>query len=90
MRLVGAQAKESSTPVYAATFGSVEQTGRRWGHCARQAGWGLNSRIHAVADGALWICRQSREVFGAQGHFVNAHQDLTHFGSRKIDPGAGG
>lgn len=70
MRLVGAQARESSTAVYAATFGSVEQTGRRWGHCARQAGWGLNSRIHAVADGALWICRQSQEVFGAQGHFL--------------------
>lgn len=70
MRLVGAQAKESATAVYAATFDSVEQTGRRWGHCARQAGWGLNSRIHAVADGAPWICRQSREVFGAQGHFL--------------------
>jgi hypothetical protein len=70
MRLVGAQAKESATAVYAATFGSVEQTGRRWGHCARQAGWGLNSRIHAVADGAPWICLQSREVFGAQGHFL--------------------
>lgn len=70
MRLVGAQAKESATAVYAATFGSVEQTGRRWGHCARQAGWGLNSRIHAVADGAPWIYLQSREVFGAQGHFL--------------------
>jgi len=70
MRLVGAQAKESAAPIYAATFGSVEQTGRRWGHCARQAGWGLNSRIHTVADGAPWICRQSREVFGAQGHFL--------------------
>lgn len=70
MRLVAAQARESASPVYAATFGSVEQTGRRWGHCARQAGWGLNSRIHAVADGAPWICLQSREVFGAQGHFL--------------------
>lgn len=70
MRLVGAQAKESAAPVYAATFGSVEQTGRRWGHCARQAGWGLNSRIHAVADGAPWICLQSQEVFRQQGHFL--------------------
>lgn len=70
MRLVAAQAKESVTPVYAATFGSVEQTGRRWGHCARQAGWGLNSRIHALADGAPWIRRQSQEVFGEQGRFL--------------------
>jgi hypothetical protein len=38
MRLVAAQAFDSATTVYAATFGSVEETGRRWGHCARQAG----------------------------------------------------
>ncbi len=41
MRLIAAQAKDSATAVYAATFGSVAETGRRWGHCARQAGWGL-------------------------------------------------
>ena len=70
MRLVAAQAKDSVTTVYAATFGSVEQTGRRWGHCARQAGRGLNTRIHALADGAPWIRLQCREVFGEQGHFL--------------------
>lgn len=70
MRLVAAQAKDSTTTVYGATFGSVAETGRRWGHCTRQAGWGLNSRIHAVGDGADWIRLQCREVFGAQGHFL--------------------
>ena len=70
MRLVAAQAKESVTTLYAATFGSVEQTGRRWGHCTRAAGWGLNSRIHALADGAPWIRLQCQEVFGEQGHFL--------------------
>ena len=70
MRLTAAQADNSATPVYAATFGSVEDTGRRWGHCARQAGWGSNSQIHAVGDGADWIRLQSREVFRAQGTFL--------------------
>ncbi len=70
MRLVAAQPKDSVTTLYAATFGSVEETGRRWGHCAKQAGWGLNSRIHAVGDGAEWIRLQSREIFGEQGHFL--------------------
>lgn len=70
MRLVAAQAKDSSTTVYGATFGSVEDTGRRWGHVTRQAGWGLNSRIHTVGDGAEWIELQSREVFGEQGRFL--------------------
>jgi hypothetical protein len=70
MRLVAAQAKDSVSTIYGATFGSVEETGRRWGHCARQAGWGLNSHIHAGGDGAGWIRRQSREVFREQGTFL--------------------
>lgn len=70
MRLVAAQAKGSATTVYAATFGSVTETGRRWGHCAKQTGWGLNSRIHVVGDGAEWIRLQSQEIFGKQGHFL--------------------
>jgi hypothetical protein len=70
MRLVAAQAQASATTVYAATFGSVAEVGRRWGHCARDAGWGLNSQIHAVGDGADWIRRQSREVFREQGTFL--------------------
>lgn len=70
MRLTAAQAKDSVTTVYGATFGSVEETGRRWGHCARQAGWGLNSRIHALGDGAEWIRLQCQEVFESQGHFL--------------------
>ena len=40
------------------------------GHCTRAAGWGLNSRIHAVGDGAEWIRWQCREVFGDQGHLL--------------------
>ena len=70
MRLVAAQAKGSVTTVYGATFGTVEETGRRWGHCVLEAGWGLNSRIHAVADGAEWIRLQSQEVFQKQGFFL--------------------
>jgi hypothetical protein len=70
MKLVAAQAKDSATTWYGATFGPVEGAGRRWGHCAREAGWGLNSQIHAVGDGAEWIRRQSREVFGKQGNFL--------------------
>jgi hypothetical protein len=52
---------------YAATFGEVDQVGRRWGHCARRAGWGLGSHIHALGDGAEWVQLQTAEVFGTQG-----------------------
>jgi hypothetical protein len=70
MRLVAAQAKDSATTTYGATFGNVEAAGRRLGHCTREAGWGLDSQIHAVGDGAEWIRLQCGEVFGKQGTFL--------------------
>lgn len=70
MRLVAAQAKDAASAVYGATFGSVEETGRRWGHCTRLAGWGANSSIHVLGDGAEWIRLQSQEVFQNQGKFL--------------------
>jgi hypothetical protein len=79
MRLVAAQAKDSATTCYGATFGSVEETGRRWGHCTRQAGWGLNSHVHAIGDGADWIRRQSQEVFREQGTFLCDFYHLSEY-----------
>lgn len=70
MRLVAAQAKDSATAVYGATFGSVEEAGRRWGHCTRLADWGANSSIHVLGDGAPWIRLQGQEVFQGQGTFL--------------------
>jgi len=66
MRLVAAQAQGSCSAVYAATFGSVDEAARRWAHCTRDVGWGLNSQIHVVADGAEWIRIQCEKIFGNQ------------------------
>jgi hypothetical protein len=73
MRLLAAQAHGSCQTNYAATFQSVDEAGRRWGHCARDVGWGFNTRIHVVADGAPWIALQGDAVFG------DAHQMLCDF-----------
>jgi hypothetical protein len=70
MRLTAAQAQGKEETFYAATFSEVDEVGRRWGHCARSAGWGLNSEIHALGDGAEWIRLQTREVFGLRGKFL--------------------
>jgi hypothetical protein len=64
IRLLAAQPHQSLQTTYAATFGSVQEAGRRWGHAAKKAGRALASRIHVVADGAEWIALQCREVFG--------------------------
>jgi len=70
IRLCAAQAKDKADTKYAATFEDVDEVGRRWAHCARSAGWGLNSEVHAVGDGAEWIRLQTHEVFGLQGTFL--------------------
>jgi len=70
IRLTAAQALGKTETFYAATFGEVDEAGRRWGHCARRAGRGLNSQIHALGDGAEWIRLQTRNVFGPQGAFL--------------------
>jgi hypothetical protein len=64
IRLLASQPHNSLQTTYAATFGSVQEAGRRWGHTAQAAGRALASRIHVVADGAEWIALQTREVFG--------------------------
>lgn len=70
IRLCAAQAQGKADTIYAATFAGVDEVGRRWGHCARSAGWGLNSQVHALGDGAEWIRRQTHEIFGLQGTFL--------------------
>jgi len=70
MRLVAAQAQGSVKTVFGATFGDTAQTGERWGHCVKDAGWALSNQIHVVGDGAEWIRLQSREVFGDQHRFL--------------------
>jgi hypothetical protein len=70
IRLAAAQTLGQTATFYAATFGDVDEVGRRLGHCARRAGRGLQSQIHALGDGAEWIRLQTRQVFGEQGTFL--------------------
>jgi hypothetical protein len=70
-KLCLAHAKGSQTPVYAGTIeGGVETAGRQLLACAVRAGFGANSHVHAVGDGAPWIVGQVEEQFGAQGSYL--------------------
>ena len=74
-RLVAACAQGSATTHYGATLHDVADTGLRWAQCVKAAGWGLNTRIHALGDGAPWIAEQARVQFGTQGRYT---LDLYH------------
>jgi hypothetical protein len=66
-----AHAKGSRTPVYGGGIeGGVEEAGRRLFACAVRAGFGADSRVHAVGDGAPWIVGQIDDLFGEQGSYL--------------------
>ncbi len=66
-----AHAKGSRSPVYGGGIeGGVEVAGRRLFDCAVRAGFGADSHVHAVGDGAPWIVGQIEERFGAQGSYL--------------------
>ena len=66
-----AHAKGSRTPVYGGGMeGGVEAAGQRLFACAVRAGFGADSCVHAVGDGAPWIVGQIEERFGEQGSYL--------------------
>jgi hypothetical protein len=71
MRLAAAQAKGSATTRYATTFGSVEETGRRWGILHMRCGRVLKQVTSMPsATEPIGSELQDREVFGDQGTFL--------------------
>jgi hypothetical protein len=69
-RLCLARPKDSVTPCYGATLGSVAVTGDLWRATAHAAGLGERTQVHGVGDGAEWILNQFQEQFGTQGEYL--------------------
>lgn len=61
----------SKTLAYGGTLqGDAARAGQHLFACATQAGFGANTSIHAVGDGAQWIADQVEDQFGAQGSYL--------------------
>ncbi len=66
-----AHGKGSCTPIYGGGIdGGAELAGRRLFDCAVRAGFGSDSRVHAVGDGAPWIEGQIEQQFGDQASYL--------------------
>jgi hypothetical protein len=74
-RVVAARAHGTLRTHYDATLGDVHEAGARWSRVVGRAGWALNTRIHAVGDGAAWLAEQAAQRFGAHGAYL---PDLHH------------
>lgn len=79
IRLAAAQLQGEQQSVYAASFGSVKELGRRWGHCAKAAGRQLHSRVHCLGDGAEWIEQQSQAIFGSRGRYLCDYYHVSQY-----------
>jgi hypothetical protein len=61
----------SKTLAYGGTLqGDVATAGQKLLVCAQQAGFGRDTHVHAVGDGAQWIADQVEDQFGAQGSYL--------------------
>lgn len=69
-RLSVARGDKSLTKIFLATMGSTERAGDLLGRCAKRLGYGEQTKMHCLGDGAIWIQEQVERVFGTQGNYL--------------------
>lgn len=70
-RLALVHEQGSATPRFDAVFGgSADDAGQALLNCAVAAGFGTQTQLHGVGDGALWIVDQIEDKFGAQANYL--------------------
>lgn len=70
-RLAIVHEQGSVTPKFDATFqGSVDDAGQSLLNSAVAAGFGTQTHVHGVGDGAPWINRQIKQKFGERSSFL--------------------
>jgi len=70
-RLSLAHELDSKTPKFSSVFqGSTADAGRTLLSCSIKAGFGNETHLHGVGDGASWIALQFNEIFGTQGSYL--------------------
>lgn len=70
-RLAIVQEQDSLVAKFGATFeGDVNDAGNRLFNCAVKAGFGNETHLHSVSDGAPWIALQIADKFGEQGSYL--------------------
>lgn len=75
MKIAAAWGKGRADVFYACSFNSAEELGRLWTQIAVLAGWGANTEVLGLSDGAEWIARLIEICFGRRArHLI----DLFH------------
>lgn len=75
IRLCITRAPQSVETYYGIALGEPHIVGCMMLDCAKHKGYGDNTHVHAIADGATWIADQYEEQFGTNHRF---HVDFFH------------
>jgi len=78
-RLCFSRKKDSVTRVFTAVFGSVDETGDALFTSACRIGFGKQTQVHGVGDGASWIVDQFDRVFAKQATYLIDFFHLTEY-----------
>lgn len=80
-RLCACQDTGSATAWYEASFEPIDQIGKLWKQCAKQAGRGINTQIHCLGDGATWIAQQARQNLDPKRYLVDFYHVCEYLGA---------
>ncbi len=78
VRLSTVQVPQEEEKQYAAVLGSPTRVGEQLLALALLAGYGDNTWVHGVGDGAPWIAQQIAEVFPRQRYLLDRYHLLEH------------
>lgn len=78
VRLSTVQGLKADQRWYAAVLGSPPRAGEQMFATALLAGYGENTSVHGVGDGAPWIAQQIAEVFPRQHYLLDRYHLLEH------------
>lgn len=78
VRLSVVQAPQEEEKQYAAVLGSPARVGEQMLALALTAGYGDNTQVHGVGDGAHWIAQQMAEVFPRHRYLLDRYHLLEH------------
>ena len=88
-RLWLAQAPGSVTPRVGATMGSVDEAGDQLWECALAAGFGDQTQVHGLGDGAPWIIDQIDRTLGMHATYLIDFYHLCDYLAAAADVVAG-
>jgi hypothetical protein len=81
VRLCACQALGAEQTYYRAAIAEPDEFGRIWNQCAKDAGRGIDTFVHALGDGAPWIEQQAKSQLQCDRFLVDLYHLCEYLGA---------